>query len=87
MPALALRRDASGDNIRSARGASLNRLVEIGVFEIGRHAARGRDGKGERDQRGFQYTTAHRILGRLLMFIAELAHQAEAGGAVPEGLV
>ena len=87
MPTLAHRRAAIGDNIRSARGASLNLLVEIGVFEIGSHAARDHDGKGERDQLGSQYTTAHRILGQLPMSIAKLAHQAEAGGEVPEAPV
>jgi hypothetical protein len=34
-------------------------------------------GKGERDQRGFQYTTAHRILGLLPMPIVEQPEEVE----------
>ena len=76
-----------GDTIRSARGASLNRLVEIGVFGKVVILPGDHEGKGERDRRGSQCTTAHRILGQFLMSIAELAHQAEAGGEVPEAPV
>ena len=32
-------------------------------------------GKGERDQRGFQYTTVHRRMGLPLMLIAERTRQ------------
>ena len=41
-------------------------------------------GKGERDQRGFQYTTVHRMVGRLSMPIARRTGQMETGGVPPE---
>jgi hypothetical protein len=63
---------------------SLDRLVEIGGFRRASMLPKATRGKGERDQRGFQYTTVHRMVGRLSMPIARRARQMETGGAPPE---